>query len=75
MRAALGPPHQGHPGRPQQILVARGNFHGRTSTIIGFSSEQEYRTGFGPFAGGFQHFDFGDMASVKAAATRTPAPC
>jgi len=50
-----------------QILVARGNFHGRTSTIIGFSSEPEYRAGFGPFAPGFVHFDFGDMASVRAA--------
>ena len=37
----------------QQILVARGNFHGRTSTIIGFSSEPEYRAGFGPLAQGF----------------------
>jgi ornithine--oxo-acid transaminase len=54
----------------QKILVARGNFHGRTSTIIGFSTEQDYRTGFGPFCGGFQHFDYGDMASLKAAATQ-----
>jgi ornithine--oxo-acid transaminase len=53
----------------QKILVARGNFHGRTSTIVGFSSEQSYRDGFGPFDGGFQHFDFGDMASIEAAAT------
>jgi ornithine--oxo-acid transaminase len=53
----------------QRILVARGNFHGRTSTIVGFSSEPEYRSGFGPFCDGFQHFDYGDMASVKAAAT------
>jgi ornithine--oxo-acid transaminase len=52
-----------------EILVARGNFHGRTSTIVGFSSEPEYREGFGPFAPGFVHFDFGDMASVRAAAT------
>jgi ornithine aminotransferase len=50
-----------------QILVARGNFHGRTSTIIGFSSEDDYRDGFGPFAPGFVHFDFGDMESVRAA--------
>ena len=50
-----------------QILVARGNFHGRTSTIVGFSSEPDYRAGFGPFAAGFAHFDFGDMASVRAA--------
>ena len=60
---------KGIPDGQQQILVARGNFHGRTSTIIGFSSEQEYRVGFGPFGGGFQHFDFGDMDSVRAAAT------
>ena len=60
---------KGIPDGQQKILVARGNFHGRTSTIIGFSSEQEYRNGFGPFDGGFQHFDYGDMASVKAAAT------
>jgi ornithine--oxo-acid transaminase len=52
-----------------QILVARGNFHGRTSTIVGFSSEADYRAGFGPFAPGFVHFDFGDMASVRAATT------
>jgi ornithine aminotransferase len=50
-----------------EILVARGNFHGRTSTIVGFSSEDDYRDGFGPFAPGFKHFDFGDMASVRAA--------
>jgi ornithine--oxo-acid transaminase len=60
---------KGIPDGQQQILVARGNFHGRTSTIIGFSSEEDYRTGFGPFSGGFQHFDFGDMQSVKAAAS------
>jgi ornithine--oxo-acid transaminase len=60
---------KGIPDGQQRILVARGNFHGRTSTIIGFSSEEDYRTGFGPFDGGFQHFDYGDMASVKAAAT------
>jgi ornithine--oxo-acid transaminase len=60
---------KGIPDGRQQILVARGNFHGRTSTIIGFSSEPGYRAGFGPFADGFQHFDFGDMESIKAAAT------
>ncbi len=50
-----------------QILVARGNFHGRTTAIVGFSSDAGYRAGFGPFAPGFVHFDFGDMASVRAA--------
>jgi ornithine aminotransferase len=58
---------KGIPDGRAEILVARGNFHGRTSTIIGFSSEPEYRAGFGPFAPGFVHFDFGDMASVRAA--------
>jgi ornithine--oxo-acid transaminase len=60
---------KGIPDGLQRILVARGNFHGRTSTIVGFSSEEDYRTGFGPFCGGFQHFDYGDMDSVRAAAT------
>jgi ornithine aminotransferase len=55
---------KGIPEGEAEILVARGNFHGRTSTIIGFSSEPDYRAGFGPFAPGFVHFDFGDMASV-----------
>ncbi|HET8745210.1 MAG TPA: ornithine--oxo-acid transaminase [Ramlibacter sp.] len=61
---------RGIPDGEQRILVARGNFHGRTTTIIGFSSEPEYRIGFGPFCDGFQHFDYGDMESVKAAATQ-----
>ena len=58
---------KGIPDGQAEILVARGNFHGRTTTIVGFSSEDEYRAGFGPFAPGFAHFDFGDMASVRAA--------
>lgn len=64
---------KGIPDGRQRILVARGNFHGRTSTIIGFSSEEDYRTGFGPFCGGFDHFDYGDIDSVKAATT--PETC
>ncbi|HVE53576.1 MAG TPA: ornithine--oxo-acid transaminase, partial [Ramlibacter sp.] len=61
---------KGIPDGQAEILVARGNFHGRTSTIIGFSSEDEYRSGFGPFCDGFQHFDYGDMESLRAAATQ-----
>ncbi|MFC5496390.1 ornithine--oxo-acid transaminase [Caenimonas terrae] len=60
---------KGIPDGQAEILVARQNFHGRTTTIIGFSSEPDYRAGFGPFAPGFRHFDFGDMASVRAAAS------
>jgi ornithine--oxo-acid transaminase len=59
---------KGIPDGQQDILVARGNFHGRTSTIISFSSEADYRAGFGPLSGGFTPFDFGDMASLRAAA-------
>ncbi|TFZ01767.1 ornithine--oxo-acid transaminase [Ramlibacter humi] len=64
---------KGIPEGQAEILVARGNFHGRTSTIVGFSSEPEYRAGFGPFAPGFRHFDFGDMRSIEA--TATPQTC
>jgi ornithine--oxo-acid transaminase len=60
---------KGIPEGQAEILVARGNFHGRTSTIVGFSSEPEYRAGFGPFAPGFAHFDFGAMDSVRNATT------
>lgn len=50
-----------------EIVVARGNFHGRTTTIVGFSTEPAYRADFGPFAPGFRHFDFGDIDSLAAA--------
>ncbi len=50
-----------------EIVVARGNFHGRSTTIVGFSSEPAYRADFGPFAPGFVHFDFGDIRSLAAA--------
>jgi ornithine aminotransferase len=50
-----------------EIAVARGNFHGRSTTIVGFSTEAAYRDDFGPFGTGFRHFDFGDIESLKAA--------
>jgi ornithine aminotransferase len=50
-----------------EIVVARGNFHGRSSTVVGFSTEDSYRADFGPFAPGFRHFDFGDIESLRAA--------
>jgi ornithine--oxo-acid transaminase len=53
-----------------QIIVCEGNFHGRTSTIVGFSSEPQYREGFGPFAeGAFRHVPFGDARALEAAIT------
>ncbi|HEY0821670.1 MAG TPA: ornithine--oxo-acid transaminase [Rhizobacter sp.] len=52
-----------------QILVAEGNFAGRTTTIVGFSSEAQYRDGFGPFAPGFASVPFGDAQALEAAIT------
>lgn len=57
------------PAGRAEIAVARGNFHGRTTTIVGFSSEPAYRADFGPFAPGFVPFDFGDIESLAAAIT------
>jgi ornithine--oxo-acid transaminase len=56
-----------------EIIVADGNFHGRTTTIIGFSSEPDYRDGFGPFAPGFCSVPFGDLAAMERAITRQTA--
>lgn len=56
-----------------EILVADGNFHGRTTTIVGFSSEAAYRDGFGPFAPGFRAVPFGDADAMAAAITPNTA--
>jgi len=56
-----------------EIIVCAGNFHGRTSTIVGFSSEAQYREGFGPFSGGFKHVPFGDAKALEAAITPNTA--
>jgi ornithine aminotransferase len=50
-----------------EIIVADGNFHGRTTTVISFSSESDYRDGFGPFTPGFRSVPFGDLAAVERA--------
>jgi ornithine--oxo-acid transaminase len=52
-----------------EIIVAEQNFHGRTTAIVGFSSDAAYRDGFGPFTGGFRAVPFGDAAAVAAAIT------
>jgi ornithine--oxo-acid transaminase len=57
------------PADAAQIIVAQGNFHGRTTTIISFSSEAEYRDGFGPFTPGFVAVPFGDLAAMERAIT------
>ena len=50
-----------------KIVVCRGNFHGRTTTIISFSDDEVARTGFGPFTPGFESVPFGDLAALEAA--------
>ena len=56
-----------------EIVCAMGNFHGRTSTIVGFSSESQYRQHFGPFSGGFRPVPFGDARALAAAITPNTA--
>jgi len=51
------------------IVVAHGNFHGRTTTIVGFSDDPQAREDFGPFAPGFVAVPFGDAAAMEAAIT------
>ena len=58
---------KGVPTGQANIIVARNNFHGRTTTIISFSDDQTARGGFGPFTPGFRAVDFGDAEAVAAA--------
>lgn len=60
------------PGKAR-IIVSAGNFHGRTTTIVGFSSDTDYRDGFAPFDGGFDIVPFADAAALEAAIT--PETC
>ena len=52
-----------------EIIVCGGNFHGRTVTIVSFSSDQAYRDGFGPFTPGFRIIPFGDAEALRKAIT------
>lgn len=52
-----------------EIIVCEGNFHGRTTTIVGFSSEESYRQDFGPFTPGFVTIPYGDVSALEAAIT------
>jgi ornithine--oxo-acid transaminase len=50
-----------------EILVFSGNFHGRTTTVISFSSEEDYKRGFGPLTPGFRILPYGDLEAVRGA--------
>ncbi|MBN9190701.1 MAG: aminotransferase class III-fold pyridoxal phosphate-dependent enzyme, partial [Microbacterium sp.] len=58
---------KGVPADAATVVVANGNFHGRTTTIVGFSDDPDARDGFGPFTPGFVHVPFGDAAAIEAA--------
>jgi ornithine--oxo-acid transaminase len=58
---------KGVPSGQANIIVARNNFHGRTTTIISFSDDETARGGFGPFTPGFRAVPFGDAEAVAAA--------
>jgi ornithine--oxo-acid transaminase len=61
--------HKGVPEGRAEVIVCADNFHGRTITVIGFSTEEQYRAGFGPFTPGFKIIPFGDAKALAEAIT------
>ena len=64
---------KGVPKYEAEIIVAAGNFHGRTVTIVSFSTEDFYREAFGPFTPGFKIVTYGNIEEMKAAITPNTA--
>ncbi len=60
---------KGVPDGKAEIIVCENNFHGRTTTIVGFSTEEQYRDGFGPFTPGFVVVPFGNADAIEKAIT------
>jgi ornithine--oxo-acid transaminase len=58
---------KGVPADKAEIIVCSGNFHGRTTTIVGFSSDDQYKEGFGPFTPGFREVPYGDVDAFREA--------
>ncbi|WP_406268135.1 ornithine--oxo-acid transaminase [Actinacidiphila glaucinigra] len=58
---------KGVPDGQAKIVVAADNFHGRTTTIISFSTDPEARADFGPYTPGFEVVPYGDLAALEAA--------
>lgn len=61
------------PSEKAEVIVCSGNFHGRTITIVGMSSEAQYRQGFGPFAPGFKLIPYNDTEALEKAITPNTA--
>jgi ornithine--oxo-acid transaminase len=64
---------KGIPEGQAEIICASNNFHGRTTTIVSFSTEDSYRKNFGPFTAGFRIVEFGNLESLKLAITKNTA--
>jgi ornithine--oxo-acid transaminase len=64
---------KGVPADRATIVVADGNFHGRTTTIVSFSTDESARAGFGPFTPGFRVVPYNDLAALEAAVDETTA--
>src|SRR5579864_8901261 len=60
---------KGIPEGKAEIVVCANNFHGRTVTIVSFSTDEQYRDGFGPFTPGFKVIPFGDVEALRQAIT------
>ena len=60
---------KGIPADKAEIIVCAGNFHGRTITIVSFSSDEQYRDGFGPVTPGFKIIPYGDIEALRSAIT------
>jgi ornithine--oxo-acid transaminase len=60
---------KGIPEGKAEIIVCANNFHGRTVTIVSFSSDEQYRDGFGPFTPGFRIIPYGDANALREAIT------
>ncbi|MET7718217.1 ornithine--oxo-acid transaminase [Streptomyces sp. NPDC005407] len=64
---------KGVPDGAAEIIVAGANFHGRTTTIVSFSTQAAHRAGFGPFTPGFKVVPFGDTEALRSAITENTA--
>ena len=60
---------KGIPEDKAEVIVCENNFHGRTITIVGFSTEPQYRDGYGPFTPGFKIIPFGDADALERTIT------
>ena len=61
---------RGIPEDQAKIIVAKDNFHGRTTTIVSFSNDEDARKNFGPYTPGFEAIDYNDIAALESAISR-----